>query len=106
MTWQEIGIDNSRAAVALYDSGFYRNAVSRFYYASFSVLTHELIRRGARPAFRDNRAMPGHAQLPPLMTTYFVQLSTERLENLIGDVGNLYRYRIAADYSLQRIDKA
>ena len=48
-TWQEIGIDNFRAAVALYDGGYYRNATSRFYYAAFSVLTSELIRRGARP---------------------------------------------------------
>ena len=32
-TWQEIGIDNFRAAVALYDdpSPHYRSAVSRFY---------------------------------------------------------------------------
>ena len=104
-TWQEISSDNFRAAVALYDGGFYRNATSRFYYAAFSALTHELIRRGARPAFRDNRATPGHAQLPFLMTTYFTQFSTERLENLIGYVGNLYRYRIAADYSLFRVDK-
>ena len=105
-TWQEIGIDNFRAAVALYDGGYYRNATSRFYYAAFSVLTHELIRRGARPAFRDNRATPGHAQLPLLMTAYLSQFSRERLENLIGYVGNLYRYRIAADYSLQRMDKS
>ncbi len=105
-TWQEIGTDNFRAAVVLYDGGFYRNAVSRFYYAAFAVLTHELIRRGARPAFRDNRATPGHAQLPLLMTTYLMQFSMERLDNLIGYVGSLYRYRIAADYSLFRIDKS
>ena len=43
-TWQEIGIDNFRAAVALYDCGYYRNATSRFYYAAF-MLTYELIRR-------------------------------------------------------------
>ena len=76
-TWQEIGQDNFRAAVTLYDGGFYRNATSRFYYAAFSALTHKLTRRGARPAFRDTRATPGHAQLP----------------------------RLAADYSLIRVDK-
>lgn len=105
-TWQEIGIDNFRAAVTLYDGGFYRNASSRFYYAAFSVLTFELVQRGARPAFRDGRATPGHAQLPALITTYMTEFSLERQENLIGYVGDLYRYRIAADYSLQRIDKA
>lgn len=105
-TWQEIGSDNFRAAIALYDSGFYRNAASRFYYAVFSALTHELIRRGARPAFRDNRNTPGHAQMPSLMTAYFTQFGPERLDNLIGYVGNLYRYRVAADYSLFRVDKS
>ena len=70
------------------------------------MLTHELIRRGARPAFRDNRATPGHAQLLLLMATYFEQFSAERLDNLIGDVGGLYRYRIVADYSLFRVDKS
>ncbi len=39
-TWQEIGIDNFRAAVTLYDGGFSRSATRRLYDAAFSVLTH------------------------------------------------------------------
>lgn len=104
-TWQEIGIDNFRAAVALYDSGFYRNATSRFYYAAFSVLTHELIRRGARPAFRDNRATPGHTELPRLIRAYFTHMSAGRLANLTALVSALYLDRLAADYSLIRVDR-
>lgn len=49
-TWQEIGIDNFQAAVALYDGGFYRNAANRFYYAAFSALTHEHARPRADAA--------------------------------------------------------
>lgn len=104
-TWQEIGIDSFRAAVALYDGGFYRNATSRFYYASFSALTHELIQRGARPAFHDNRATPGHAQLPRLIRAYLTHMSDGRLDNLTALVTALYLDRLAADYSLIRVDR-
>ena len=104
-TWQEIGIDNFRAAVALYDGGYYRDAASRFYYAAFSALTHELIRRGARPAFRDNRATPGHTELPRLVCTYFTHMTASRLNNLATLVTKLYLDRLNADYSLLRVDK-
>ncbi len=104
-TWQEIGSNNFRAAVALYDGGYYRNAVSRFYYAAFSALTHELIRRGARPAFRDNRNTPGHTELPRLIRAYFTHLSTGRAANFTVLVTALYLDRLAADYSLIRVDK-
>lgn len=104
-TWQEIGIDNFRAARDLYDTGRYRSATSRFYYAAFSVLTHELIRRGAGPDFRDGRATSGHAQLARLVETYFMHLSAERKNNLVSHITSLYGDRIAADYSLLRVDK-
>ena len=104
-TWQEIGINNFEAARNLYEDGKYRSATSRFYYAAFSVLTHELIRRGATPDFRDKRATPGHAQLARLVGTYFTHLSIARRDNLISSLTGLYGDRIAADYSLLRVDK-
>ena len=104
-TWQEIGIDNFRGAVALYDGGYYRNATSRFYYAAFSVLTHELIQRGAMPAFRDGRNTPGHTELSRLIRVYFMHMSAGRLNNLTALVAALYLDRLAADYLLIRVDK-
>jgi uncharacterized protein (UPF0332 family) len=104
-TWQDVGIDNFRAAVELYDGGHYRSATSRFYYATFSVLTNELIQRRADPDFRDARETPGHAQLPVLVETYFTQFSQEKLTNFVGYVRSLYRDRLAADYSLLRVDR-
>ncbi len=89
-TWQEIGQDNFHGAVALYDSGYYRDATSRFYSAAFSILTHEPIQRGARSAFRDNRATPGHNELPRLIRAYFTHLSAGRLSNLTALVAALY----------------
>jgi uncharacterized protein (UPF0332 family) len=104
-TWQEIGQDNFRAGRELFDRKRYRSAVSRFYYAVFSVVTDELIRRNAYPDFRDKRATPGHSQLPNLMESYFTHFSDERQKHLRDYVKSVYRDRIGADYSLLRVDK-
>ena len=104
-TWQEIGRNNFQAAVSLYDDGYYRSSTSRFYYAVFSVTTGELIRRNAAGDFTGGRETPGHAQLPRLMELYFTHLGVERLENLLRYVNDLYRDRITADYSEQRVDR-
>lgn len=106
-TWRDIGIDNFRTARALFDSPGpdYRSATSRFYYAAFSVLTHELVRRGAAPEFRNNRNTPSHAQLAGLAEDHFTHLSPARLNNLVSCIVRLYGDRIAADYSLLRVDK-
>ena len=104
-TWQEVGQDNFRAAIELYESGRYRSAVSRFYYAVFSVVTDELLRRNAKIDFRDNRATPSHSQLPNLMERYLTHFSVDRQTHLRNYVRNVYRDRIGADYSLLRVDK-
>ena len=104
-TWQEIGQDNFQAAVELYDGGRYRSAISRFYYAAFSVLTHELLRRKAGADFKDERPTPGHTQLAGLVEKHLTHMSPERLLNLVRYVRSLYRDRIAADYFLLRVDK-
>lgn len=106
-TWQEIGIDNFRTARILYDSPNpdYRSATSRFYYAAFAILTHELIQCNAAADFREGRATPGHSQLPGLIETHFTHFGSERTANLVWYVRNLYRDRIDADYSLLRVDR-
>ena len=105
-TWQEIGVENFQAALNLYDGARqYRSATSRFYYASFSILTHELIRRHAEAEFTGGRETPGHGQLPHLIEVYFTHFSSGRALNLARLVRSLYRDRIAADYSLLRVDK-
>ncbi len=104
-TWRDIGRDNLRAAVSLYDGGHYRSATSRFYYAAFSLVTGELIQRNASRDFAGGRGTPGHAQLPGLVETHFTQFSRERLGNFTRYLRNLYAGRIAADYSPQRVDR-
>jgi len=104
-TWQEIGRSNFEAAVSLYDGGHYRSAASRFYYAAFSSVTGELVQRNAAADFTGGRGTPGHAQLPGLVGTHFTQFSQVRLDNFTRLLRNLYAVRIAADYSLQRVDR-
>ena len=50
-TWQEIGRSNFEAGGNLYDSGHYRSAASRFYYAVFSLVTGKLVQRNAAADF-------------------------------------------------------
>ena len=104
-TWQEIGRSNFGAAVSLYDSGHYRSTVSRFYYAAFSLVTGGLVQRNAVGDFTGGRGTPGHAQLPGLVETHFTQFSQARLDNFTRLLRSLYAARIAADYSLQRVDR-
>ncbi len=106
-SWQQIGVDNYHAGIVLLDQGgsCYRSAVSRFYYAAFSLLTEELVRRGGRAEFALNRETPSHAQLPRLVEEHLTYLGTKRSQNLAGDVRSLYQDRLVADYSLFKIDK-
>ncbi len=104
--WKDIGVDNFRTAVLLFEDKKYRSATSRFYYAAFSVITHELIQRNAGPDFAQGRVTPSHAQVSTLIDQYFVHFSEERRRNFARRVNNIYRDRLAADYSLLRIDKA
>lgn len=62
VTWQEIGQDNFRAAVAFYDGGYYQNAVSRLYadYLLFRIDKFYATKafRAAEKIFRDLEVTP------------------------------------------------
>ena len=104
-TWEDVGVNNYRDAVALFETKKYRSSTSRFYYAVFALLTHELTRRGAANDFAQSRATPSHRQLPRLVQDHLTQFSEERLRNMARRISSLYRNRIEADYSLLRVDR-
>ena len=104
-TWKDTGQSNFKAAVDLYDGGHYRSAASRFYYAVFALITGELLQRNASSDFAGGRGTPGHAQMTGLVEKHFTQFSLERMGNFTQLLRNLYAARIAADYSLQRVDR-
>jgi len=102
-TWQEIGQDNFRTAQDLYEMKHYRSSVSRFYYAAFSLLTYELARSGV--VFRMGRRTPAHAELAELVMENLTQFSEARRTAITLVTLRLYRSRLDADYSDQRIDR-
>ncbi len=102
-TWQEIGQDNLRTAHDLYDMKQYRSSVSRFYYAVFSLLTYELARSGV--VFRMGRQTPAHAELADLIVENLTQFSETRRTAIALTTLRLYRLRLDAYYSDQRVDR-
>ncbi len=54
-----------RAAKALLDDGFYRDSISRSYYAAYCAATSRVIERGV--VFANGRRNPSHEQLPDLV---------------------------------------
>lgn len=105
--WRQTGVDNYHAGIVLLDEGgsCYRSAVSRFYYAAFSLLTYELVQRRMQANFARNRATPSHSQLPNLVEEHLTHLGSERSQNLADCIRSLYQDRLVADYSLFKIDK-
>lgn len=103
--WRDIGIGNYRAAVTLVEAKQYRSAVSRFYYAVFSLVTQELIDRGAAPDFHGGQATPSHRQVPALAERYFTHFSEERGRNFTLTIARLYTDRLNADYSDNRVNR-
>lgn len=64
-TWEEMSLVRLRAAKALVDLGFYRDSISRSYYAAYCAATSAVIGRNVTFAF--GRRNPSHDQLPDLL---------------------------------------
>lgn len=57
-TWEEMSLARLRAAKALLDLGFYRDSISRSYYAAYCAATSAVIGRNVTFAF--GRQNPSH----------------------------------------------
>ncbi len=64
-TWEEMSVARLRAAKALLGAGFYRDSISRSYYAAYCAATIRLAGRGI--TFAQGRNNPSHEQLPELI---------------------------------------
>ncbi len=100
-TWREIGEQNYAAGRELLNSRQYRSSVSRFYYAAFSLLMHELSEAGV--TFGNNGETPSHQALPGLLKRY---LPVAYRRQYLAIVRRLYRARIEADYQRRTTDEA
>ena len=64
-TWEEMSLARLRAAKALLDLGFYRDSISRSYYAAYYAATSAVV--GRNVTFAYGRQNPSHEQLPDLI---------------------------------------
>ena len=75
--WEAIGRDRLRAAKALLDDGFYRDSITRSYYAAYCAATSRVM--GLGQLFAHGRQNPSHEQLPDLIAnTAGITLSDRR----------------------------
>lgn len=63
--WEAMSRERLRAAKALLDGGFYRDSVSRSYYAAYCAATSRVIGSGSQFAY--GRRNPSHEQLPEMV---------------------------------------
>jgi uncharacterized protein (UPF0332 family) len=92
--WWKMAQDARDAAGVCLRSRHYRSAVSRAYYAAFSALTAELLRRGAAP--RTGFGTWSHAALP--------RFAQEQLRRPLGvDVARDVRQMASRCYKLRQI---
>ncbi len=64
-TWEEMSLARLRAAKALLEAGFYRDSISRSYYAAYCAATSRVV--GIGNTFAHGRNNPSHEQLPDLV---------------------------------------
>ncbi len=93
--WEAMSLERLRAAKALLDAGFYRDSISRSYYAAYCAATSWVIGRGN--TFAGGRNNPSHEQLPELLAnTLGLELSDRRKAKRL--LRNLRRAREDAEY--------
>lgn len=102
MSWQDIGVENFHAGCSLVSDNQYHSAVSRFYYAAFSVLTHAL---EGKFATEDGQETPSHKGLRKLIKNELNTVSILARREIATLMGRLYAARIDADYRHRTTDR-
>ena len=64
-TWEAMSLERLRAAKALLEAGFWRDSISRSYYAAYCAATSRVVGRGI--TFAQGRNNPSHEQLPDMV---------------------------------------
>lgn len=93
--WEAMSQERLRAAKALLDARFYRDSISRSYYAAYCAATSQVIDRGI--VFANGRRNPSHEQLPELVANVpgLALSERRRVKQLLR---SLRRAREDADY--------
>ena len=93
--WEAMSLERLRAAKALLEAGFWRDSISRSYYAAYCAATSRVVGRGI--TFAQGRNNPSHEQLPGLiLNTGSIPKSARR--NVHTRLYSLRHAREDADY--------
>jgi hypothetical protein len=99
--WQELGIDSLRAAKALLKADkaeLSRSIASRAYYAAYSVVTAEIVKRSSKMHFRNGWQNPAHSDLPRYVRQFLGHLPRHTQRNINTNLRVLWYLRVDADY--------
>jgi uncharacterized protein (UPF0332 family) len=93
--WKTVAQDNYSAASALFTQRRWRSAISRAYYAVYSLVGHALSAKGVTMPM--GREGPSHKKVPVLVERNLLELRDVRwrVSKMVHD---MYDYRLAADY--------
>jgi uncharacterized protein (UPF0332 family) len=94
-TWQEMGLENLKAAKELLVSGFYRSSLSRSYYAAYCAVTSEL---AGKYTFAHDGNNPAHTDLPNMILFNLTSLPVSRRWEIKKAFVRLRAARVEADY--------
>jgi len=91
-----VAVDSYGAAIELKNGRYWRSAVSRAYYAAYSLVSGCLREHGlAMPAGREG---PSHGNLSGLIQSNLTVLRAQDRPRLASRLLDLYTLRIVADY--------
>jgi uncharacterized protein (UPF0332 family) len=94
--WKSVALDSYGAALELNKGRHWRSAVSRAYFAAFSMVSGCLREIGV--AMPTGREGPSHGGLADLVESNLTMLRAQDRPRLASRLRNLYRLRIVADY--------
>jgi len=95
ITWKTAAEDNYSAASVLFSQRRWRSAISRAYYAVYSLVAHALSAKGIHMPM--GREGPSHKRVPVLVERNLQELRDVRwrVSKMVQD---MYNYRLGADY--------
>jgi uncharacterized protein (UPF0332 family) len=96
--WRDMAVESMQSAEILEDSGYWRSSTSRYYYATYQMMTALLLYCKLTPP--EEREAWSHDDTPTILRQHLNPLipSRDRRNDLANRLSELYKARIIADY--------
>ena len=99
--WRDMARESIRAA-RMMEKEYPRSSISRYYYASFQIVTAVLLTRGDLTP-PDGREAWNHENTPMMVHAHFGSYvkSRKQRNEMVSQLAHLYKMRVLADYVSQ-----